>query len=155
MARGYGFRVNFSVPELSETVRQIKYYDGKTALKVEEQVKKSTKAIGDEARRRVPVRSGDLKKSISTRFDAKTITGYIAARQPHAHLVEFGARSAVTKPSKKKALKIPWQGDLGIGGMYYAAKADIPARREHPFMRPAFEDEKPNLIKGIKEAVKH
>lgn len=155
MTRGYGFRVNFSVPELSETVRQIKYYDGKTALKVEEQVKKSTRVIGDGARRRVRVLSGDLKKSISTRFDAKTITGYIAARQPYAHLVEFGAKATVTKPTRqRKALKIPWKGGLGIGGMYYATKADIPKRRERPFMRPAFEEEKPNLIKGIKEAVK-
>ncbi|HPT88466.1 MAG TPA: HK97 gp10 family phage protein [Bacillota bacterium] len=155
MTRGYGFRVNFSVPELSETLQQINKYNSQTAYKIEQQVSKSTKAIGRGAKQRVPVLSGDLKKSISTRFDAKTITGYIAARQPYAHLVEFGAKATVTKPTRqRKALKIPWQGGFGVGGMYYAAKADIPQRRERPFMRPAFEDEKPNLIKGIKEAVK-
>jgi pectin methylesterase-like acyl-CoA thioesterase len=152
MSKGRGFQVNFSVPELSEAIAQIGAYDGRTAAKVEKAVQTATKNIGAGARRRVPVKSGDLKKSISTRFDSKSITGYVAARKPHAHLVEFGAKGATEKPETKKALKIPSPG-LGVASMY-AASADIPARREHPYMRPSFEDEKPNLIRGVKEAVK-
>lgn len=151
---GRGFRVNFSVPELSEALSKIKAYDGQTAQKIETVVQKSTKNISDGAKRRVPVKTGSLKKSISTRFDAKGPTGYVAARKPHAHLVEFGAKGATEKPDKKKALKIPWSGGMGVGGTYFAKSANIPVRREHPYMRPAFEDEKPNLVKGIKEAVK-
>lgn len=149
MSKGRGFRVYFDVPELEKTLSQIKAYDGKTALRVEEAIDISTKNIANGARRRVPVRSRQLKKSIGSRFDKKTVTGYVTARKPHAHLVEFGAKSATVKPERKKALKIPWSG-----GTYFAAKADIPARRERPFMRPAFEDEKPKLIKRVREAVR-
>ena len=149
---GKGFRVNFSVPELSQTISQIDAYDGRTAAKVEKAVQTSTKNIGAGARRRVPVRSGDLKKAISSRFDSKSITGYVAARKPYAHLVEFGAKGAAEKPEKKKALQIPSPG-IGLADIS-ATKAQIPARREHPYMRPSFEDEKPKLIQGVKEAVK-
>jgi HK97 gp10 family phage protein len=154
MAKGRGFQINFSVPELGEAIRKVGAYDTKTAQKIENQVNKSTKNIANGARRRVPVRSGYLKKHISSRFDARSITGYVAAKAPHAHLVEFGAKASHEKPDRKKALKIPWHGGMGVGGEYYAKSADIPARREHPYMRPAFEDEKPNLIRGVKEAVK-
>jgi HK97 gp10 family phage protein len=153
MAKGRGFQINFSVPELGETIRQIGAYDTRTAQKVENQVETSTKNIANGARRRVPVRSGYLKKRISSRFDARSITGYVAAKAPHAHLVEFGAKAATEKPDQKKALRIPWSG-MGTGGVYYAKSAHIPQRREHPFMRPSFEDEKPNLVRGLKEAVK-
>lgn len=149
-----GFRINFSVPELSKTLSQISAYDGKTAIKIENAVRGSTKNICSGAKKRVPVRTGALKKSISSQFDQRTVTGYVAARKPHAHLVEFGARAAKTVPDTKKALKIPWLGGMGVGGTYFAKSANIPARRERPYMRPAFEDEKPNLIRKIKEAVK-
>jgi phage gpG-like protein len=151
---GRGFRVNFSVPELNQAVKQISAYDSRTAQRVENQVQKSTKNIGNGARQRVPVRSGDLKKSISTRFDSRSITGYIAAKKPYAHLVEFGHKGGTARPDTKKALKIPWAGGMGVGGENFAASADIPSVRERPYMRPAFENEKPNLIRGIKEAVK-
>lgn len=153
MANGRGFQINFSVPELSEAINKIGSYDGKTALKIENQVQTSGKNIRGGAVRRVRVRTGYLKKHISTRFDKKTITSFISAKAPHAHLVEFGAKAAVTKPDTKKALKIPWRG-MGVEGMYFAKSAQIPQRKAYPYMRPAFEAEKPNLIRGLKEAVK-
>ncbi|HBR33188.1 MAG TPA: hypothetical protein DD734_01030, partial [Firmicutes bacterium] len=107
-----GFRVYFDVPELEQTLGQLKAYDGKTALKVEEAVSASTKNIAKGARQRVPVRSGKLKKSIRSRFDKRAVTGYVQARQPHAHLVEFGAKGATVGPDSKKALKIPWSGGI-------------------------------------------
>ena len=152
--RGYNFNVYMDVPELQKTLDQIKAFDGKSRLKIEEAVSTSTKNIAKGARQRVPVRSGKLKKSIRSRFDKRAVTGYVQARQPHAHLVEFGAKGATVEPKSKKALKIPWSGGMGVGGTYFAASAKIPARKERPFMRPAFEDEKPELIKALKEAVK-
>lgn len=166
--QGYNFRVYMDVPELQETLDQIKAYDGKSRLKIEEAVSKSRLNIAKGAKQRVRVKSGALKKSISSSFNRKTVTGYVRARKPHAHLVEFGARATTVQVDKKhninrsllaerrpelgikpvRALKIP------IAGGIYRASAKIPARKEHPFMRPAFEDEKPNLIKRLKEAVK-
>ena len=152
MARG--FRVNFSVPELGQALSQISAYDGKAALGIENAVQNSTKAIGAGMRRRVSVKTGKLKKRIKTRFGRNkfgrgAVHGEAAAVTPYAHLVEFGARATVARPKAKKAMAID-----AFGYRRFATVANIPARRERPFARPAFEDEKPNLIRAISEAVK-
>lgn len=143
-----------SVPELGQALNQINAFDGKSALGIENAVQDSTKAIGAGMRRRAPVASGKLKKKIRTRFNRSKfgrglIQGEAAAVTPYAHLVEFGAKATVVRPKTKKALAID-----AFGYRRYATKANIPTRRERPFARPAFEDEKPNLIRAISEAVK-
>lgn len=145
---GRGFYVNFKVPELQEAINNIGKYDGKTAQKVETAVNDSTKNISKGSKRRVPGRS-NLKKKIGSRFDKRTITGTVAARTPYAHLVEFGAGAATVTPGTgKKALTID-----EFGNRNYASKANIPIRRPRPYLRPAFEEEKPNLIKNVTKAV--
>lgn len=124
---GRGFRVNFSVPELQTATQNLSAYDGRIAGKIEDAVSTATKNISTGARQRVPVRSGDLKKSIRSRFDKKSITGYVSAKQYYAHMIEFGVKAC---PSK-----------------------NIPARPAKPYMKPSFEAEKPKLINDIKQAV--
>ena len=138
-----------SVPELQDALDQISAYDGKTGKKLEDAVRSSTRAIAKDAKRRVPVKSGHLKKRIVSRFDAKTITGYVRAKSPVAHLVEFGAKAALEVPKKQRALRID---EFGI--RRFAMKAHIPTRKPKPFLQPAFDAEKPNLVKHIKDAVK-
>lgn len=156
MARG--FRVSMEVPELSEAVKKIGKYNGKVGLMLEDAVQESTKAIAAGERQRVPVRTGRLKKKISSRFNRKKIEGVAIARAPYAHLVEFGAKAATAKPKNAKAIKLIDKGMLeGSGGEFgiaFAASAKIPARRARPFARPAFEAEKPNLLRKIAKAVK-
>ena len=149
-----GFRVNFSVPELGQALDQINKYDGKSRMGIENAVQNSTKAIGTGMRQRVSVVSGRLRKRIRTRFSANKygrglIEGAAAAVTPYAHLVEFGAKATIVRPKNKKALAID-----AYGYRRYATKAVIPARRARPYARPAFEAEKPNLIRAISEAVK-
>lgn len=125
---GRGFYVNFKVTELNEALKDMSKYDAKTAMKIEEAVSKSTKAIGKGARQRVAVDSDDLRKSIRTSFNVQKITGTISAKQYYAHFVEFGAKANV--------------------------EHNVPVRREKPYMRPSYEQEKENLIRNIKNAVK-
>lgn len=157
------FRVNMSCPELGKAIDQISAYDGKTALRVENAIQSGAKNIASGAKRRVPVKSGGLKKSIVSRFGRNkygrgVIEAEVAARKPHAHLVEFGARATVVKPKTKKALRIIDKGMFeGTGGQFgasFAERATIPRRAAHPYMRPAFENEKPALIRAVQEAVK-
>ena len=143
-----GFYVDFKVPELEQELAKIGAYDTKTAARVEEAISTSTKNVAVGAKRRVAVRTGKLKKSIRASFNQKTMTGIVAAKAPYAHLIEFGAKPRTVKPNKQKALAID---EFGL--RRYAKEARIPARVERPYLRPAFEEEKPNLIKNVKDAV--
>ncbi|MBP2638439.1 MAG: hypothetical protein H6Q72_4346 [Firmicutes bacterium] len=125
---GRGFRINFSVPELKTAMANISAYDGRTAGKIEDAVKKATVNVSKGARQRVAVDTGDLKKNIRSRFDKKTVTGYIIAKTWYAHFVEGGAKAC---PSR-----------------------NIPARAPKPFMKPAIDKAKPELIRDIEQAVK-
>ena len=99
------FTVKVPEGELSKAIRQISAWDGKTRLRMEAALKRGTHAVYREARQRVPVRSGKLKKSIKTRFSAVKLEGQVYSNVPYAHLVEFGSRAHTVKPQKKKALR--------------------------------------------------
>jgi len=87
------FTVKVPEGELSKAIRQISAWDGKTRLRVEAVLKNGPNAVAREARQRVPVRSGKLKKSIKTRFSTVKLEGQVYSNVPYAHLVEFGSRA--------------------------------------------------------------
>lgn len=143
MAYG-GFRVHVDNSDITKALERIQLYSKKMPLAVENAVSGSAKAIARGGKQRVRVKSGKLKKSIGSSFDLKKCEGKAFVKMPHAHLIEFGAKASVAKPKAKKALK--------INGKFFG-KAKIPERRAFPFMKPAYEEEKPALLKKIKEAV--
>lgn len=145
-----GFVISAKVPELSKTLSQISAYDGKTLLKIENAVESSGKAIAAGERRRIPVSSGKTKKRIRTRFSRKTITSIIATKSSIAHLLEFGTKAHIILPKKKKVMAIDTMGYRS-----FRKRVAHPGSRARPFARPAFEDEKPNLIRKLRNAVKN
>lgn len=145
----YTFYVKTDNGSLNRAIRSISAYDGKTRLKVENIVRKGTQTIGRDARRKAPVRTGGLKKSIHTSFRSRTVTGEVKALAPHAHLVEYGVKSAVAVPKKKKALRI-----VDASAIRYACRAKIPARRAHPFMKPAYDSNEGKILNDVERAVK-
>ena len=120
---GRGFYVNFKVPELSAVVNNIHRYSTATAVRVENVIQGSTKAIRKGVLRRINDKTGYLRKHTTSNFSKLKLEGVVREKAPHAHLVEFGHKGPAPAP-------------------------------EHPTMRPAFEEERPNLIKGLAEAVK-
>ena len=139
------FTVNLGIKDLERKLAEINNYGTQAQAKIHSAVQTSTTNIMLGAKRRVPVKSGELVKNITMKYDGAKNIGVVKAKSPHAHLIEYGVKAVHETPSTKKALKI---------GDRFAASANIPARKEHPFMRPAFEDEKPNLIKNIEAAIK-
>ena len=139
------FTVNLGIGDIQRTLGAFQAYDDNTQAKLRSTVQSSTSAIMLGAKRRARVKTGKLVKNISMSYDGARNIGTVRAKSPHAHLVEYGARAVREVPVNKKALTI---------GGGFAASANIPARQAYPFMRPAFEDEKPNLISGTEAAVK-
>lgn len=89
-----------------------------------------------EARRRVPVRTGELRKSlrISVRKVRGMLTAFIKAGNKKAwypHLVEFGTAAHLIKPRNRKSLLL---------GIFLREIVEHPGAQMHPFMRPAFDN---------------
>lgn len=111
--------IEFDRPSVKKALGNFSNYDAKTRRHVANVIEKSMKAVERGAQIRAPVRSGDLKKKITTKFDSRTMQASIMANEFYAHFSEFGTEKETARP----------------------------------YMRPAYEDERPNLIKGIKDAV--
>lgn len=130
-------------------LRQLDSYDKRTSDSIRKIVKDSTANVFAGAVQRVPARTGALKKSIRMRFeDTPTNTvGVVYTKEPTAHLVENGAGPVpVLMPVKKKALHPGGSG-------YFFTRANIPARKARPFMKPAMDAERPRFEAKVREAV--
>jgi len=81
---------------------------------------------------RVPVRSGDLRRSLSVRVEPNRIL--VGPTADYAPFVEFGTKPHVIKPKDKKALSFM------VGGRRVTVReVHHPGTRSQPFVRPAFE----------------
>lgn len=154
-----GFKIDITPvkSEVNEALRKIKLYDGKSRLRVEQAVEWGMDTVADQTEKRVPVKSGNLKKSISTKFKAEPLEAYVYARKPkgsHAHLVEMGAKALtiVTKQKANAGKRSP-MAFAANGGMAFAHRVKIKARQPKPFMAPAFEATRPHIIRRLRKAV--
>lgn len=125
MAKGKGFVVE--VEGLDEAVRRVRSLTSSLEAKEVEQVLvKGMRVVRDEAKQRVPVRTGLLKSAIKARIGkrrGKFVAGAFSAvdfkKAPHAYLVEYGTRHSPAKPyfrpawdTKKEAVKKQIEEDL-------------------------------------------
>lgn len=107
--------------------------------------------IRDEAKRRVPVRTGNLKKSIAV-VTGKRGRVYVTNKQGkgqkndgwYAHLIEFGTKPHNTAKGGGTTLG-QWAGEQG-GGIPH------PGSPAQPFMRPALDSKAGEAIKAIADA---
>lgn len=143
---------------LSECLKDISKYNGRCRLAVENALRQGTKRVAKGARRRVPVESGGLKKSITSSFKTTTLVGYARAKKPHAHLIEFGAKGTVVRPKKKTILQFHrdrWKNYTGDKTILTFKKVTIPTRRAKPFMLPAFYSEEDKIIADVKKGLQN
>lgn len=115
------------VDGLDEAVRRVQSITSSLeAREVEKVLSKGMRVIRDEAKQRVPVKSGRLKSAIKARIGkrrGKFVAGAFSAvdfkRAPHAYLVEYGTRHSRAKPyfrpawdTKKDEVKKQIEDDL-------------------------------------------
>ena len=143
------FTVKVPAGELSRAIKQIKAWDGRTRLRVENALRKGTRLVRREAMQRVPKDTGRLRKSLKTRFSSSKLEGQVYSMEPHAHLVEFGARAVIIRPKRKKALRI-----LLADGYKFTKIAVVPKRAGKPFLKPAYDYVEPQIISDVKKALR-
>lgn len=97
------------------------------------------KEIADLARSRVPVASGELRKSIRIKTSARggKVTATVVAgnrKAWYAHLVEWGTRVHTIRGTANTGLKF-----LSKVGVVVRNAVEHPGARAKPFMRPALD----------------
>lgn len=147
--KGEGFKIDVDISEIKNTLNNMRSYDTKTQATIERAVDNARKNIENRAQSKAPAgTTRKLKKSIKSHFDEKKATGTVYTKRPTAHLMENGVAASTAMPKTKKVLKVDY---FGIRRFY--PQANIPPRAARPFMKPAFEEERPALIAAIKRAV--
>lgn len=75
---------------------------------IRELVKRTANNVRRNARRRVPVRTGRLRKSISVKYSDDKLAAFVRAVAPYSHLVEYG--SAVTGAQPRPFMMPAYEG---------------------------------------------
>jgi len=109
---------------------------------VSNEINASALKIYTDAKREVKVDNSTLRSSIAINPDSKgSLTYSVEARAKYAPYVEFGTGGMVDVPAGYEDFAIQFKGK-GI------RKVNLRAR---PFLIPAFEQEKPKLIKRLND----
>ena len=118
--------------------------------KISQAIKKSTLSIEANAKKNLTkngsVVTGHLKRSIAHTLSDTEGTVH-TSNVIYARGVEEGTKPHIIRPKRKKALY--WKG-----AKHPVKQVNHKGSRAKPYLKPAFEDEKPKFIENLKEAVK-
>ena len=88
-----------------------------------------------EMRRRAPVRTGELRRSIKKRIDVPNLSAEIGPGVKYAIFVEMGTRPHVIRPVRARALRFEVGGEV-----VFAAYVHHPGTKPQPFVRGTAEE---------------
>ena len=109
-------------------------------------VKNSAFNIERNAKSSVSVKTGYLKRSISTKMGDMEATIH-TSNLKYAPAVEFGTRAHIIRAKNKKALY--WKG-----ATHPVKQVKHPGSKAKPYLIPAFEKEKDQFLEKLKEVIK-
>jgi HK97 gp10 family phage protein len=172
----------FDIGNLSDVLKKLETLDAKVQQEVKDEINSSALNIESMAKRLAPVNMNTLRGSIykKERNVEKGIVYTVGAKASYAAYIEFGTGGQVSIPAGFEELASGFKGkkagtfkDMvqaltlwvrrkGIGGgndkaTAYAIAISILRKgmRPQPFLIPAFEAEKPKLIKNILNVLKN
>ena len=144
--------VRYDASSINKAISDLKGYELRKIKRVNTVINLGLRSIARKARSKAPVgMTGKLKKSIKVRMFNGQSKGYVAARAPHSHLVEFGTKAVVIKPKKKKVLRIV-DGNLGLL-RFVSGEVHIPKRKANPYFFNSANEELPAIERKIMEAM--
>ena len=108
-------------------------------------VKNSAFNIERNAKSSASVKTGHLRRSISTKMGDMEATIH-TSNLKYAPMVEFGTRPHIIRAKNKKALY--WKG-----ATHPVKKVNHPGSKAKPYLIPAFDKEKDQFLEKLKEAI--
>jgi len=116
-------------------------YADKVSSDVKDAIAESANAIAEAAKKNT---SGELSDSISAEVADDGLSAVITADSPHAVFVEYGVKIPAIKAEKAKALHFKIDGkDV------FAKSAKAHSIPPKPFLNPAFEDNRQDILDNI------
>ena len=109
-------------------------------------VKNSAFNIERNAKSSASVKTGHLKRSISTKIGDMEATIH-TSNLKYAPMVEFGTRPHIIRAKNKKALY--WKG-----ASHPVKQVSHPGSKAKPYLIPAFEKEKDQFLEKLKEVIR-
>ena len=109
-------------------------------------VKNSAFNIERNAKSSASVKTGHLRRSISTKMGDMEATIH-TSNLKYAPMVEFGTRPHIIRAKNKKALY--WKG-----ATHPVKQVRHPGSKAKPYLIPAFEKEKDQFLEKLKEVIK-
>ncbi|WP_280329602.1 HK97 gp10 family phage protein [Nocardia wallacei] len=108
------------------------------AERAEPRMRRLGQRIEANAKRRVPVRTGALKRSIGHSVSRRgpVVRLLVFARARHARFIEEGTRPHVIRPRNARALRF----EIG-GRVVFAQRVNHPGTAARPFLRDAVREE--------------
>jgi HK97 gp10 family phage protein len=173
------FKAEVDAKEVSDLVKAIAQLDRKMARKIlRKAVLVGGRIVRDAAKEKVPVRTGQLRKSIGAKVKSyprkQIVVAIVGPRKGfrkdvdgvgtvdpinYAHLVEFGRRPVVAgKKTTRGVVSDTGKTVLADGTTFYGKK--VKAAAPKPFMRPAWDENEARvreemvriLLEGLKTA---
>jgi HK97 gp10 family phage protein len=93
-----GRRNNVTIKGLDELARKLKALPEVVDRAGARAVKAETDETADDMRRGAPFKTGELRESIGSEYNAKTMTGRASATAKHADFVEHGTSDTPAQP---------------------------------------------------------
>jgi hypothetical protein len=168
--------IKIKVTGLDNAVKALQGASSERKRRVADEIRRSALRIQGDARRNAPVNMGRLRSDVQIAFDvsADNIDAKVYNTVEYAPFVEFGTKSHVDVPEE---LSVYAQQFRGKGGSFddlldsierwahlkglppksaypIARKIAREGRRAQPYLFPAVENERPNLERRLKEAMR-
>ena len=137
--------IRIDTSELDHFAVEITKLDDKTKDNVQKVLNNTGFKIEAKAKGNVPVDTGHLRRGITTKIGNMEVIVH-TSNIKYAPMVEYGTKAHIIKAKNKKALY--WKG-----AKHPVKSVRHPGSKAKPYLIPAFESEKDNLIKSLKEVI--
>lgn len=146
-------RARFKIDGLKEAKVKIKEISEETVKEIARVVFRSAQNIETRAKKLAPADTGNLRGRIETEIKDKGFTADVVANAEYSAYVEFGTRSHFPPPGALTG----WARRHNMGGREFLIARAISRRgtKAQPFMIPAFESEKDDFVKEMRQVLKN
>ncbi|MDE5781487.1 MAG: HK97 gp10 family phage protein [Lachnospiraceae bacterium] len=135
--------MEISISGIDAVVKKLEEVKNNAYQELKDEISKQTELIATDARSLCPVDTGHLRESIQTRIveNKNEITGEVFTDIEYAPYVEFGTGQRGEKAGLKRE------------GINLAYSPDWAGMDPHPFMYPALEAHRDDIMEKLKAAV--